>query len=541
MSYVILDIETDGFDASVIHCVVCEDHHAEQRVFYKPDNLQDYLAQYDLVIGHNAIQFDFPMLKMMWNITVPAKKQFDTLIGSRLIKPDLEGGHSLEAWGNRLGFPKLPQPEDWKVFTPEMLEYCKIDVKVCHLLYKEVQLNLKKFSKESIQSEFMMQRLINKVRDNGFYFKEQEAVELLEKLETIKAEIRQEIDKVFLPETIQLKTKTKEIPFNINSRDQIAKRLMAIGWKPSVFTPSGKPKVDEIQLGKFDSRESKIISEHFTLNKRTAMLKSWIKATEPDFRVRCYYHSLGAVTNRMSCSDPNLQQVPSNRKIYGEDCRKLWSCPPGNRLIGSDAQGLELRVLAHYINDPEYTREVLEGDVHTANQKAAGLSSRDQAKTFIYALCYGAGDAKLGTVVGGNAKDGAQLRASFFDKIPAFRRFSQAVIRKGETQGKLKAIDGRILTVRSPHASLNTLIQGSSAILMKNWFMNTAMDMKRRNTNGRVIAMVHDEIILESGKKDVDIVAESVKLGISQVNKQFDIRCALDCDINFGTNWSEIH
>jgi DNA polymerase I-like protein with 3'-5' exonuclease and polymerase domains len=535
MSYAVIDIETDHLNASVIHCVVVND-----KVFTSPDGLGSYLSTFDHIVAHNGIQFDFPVLKKLWNISIPAVKQYDTLIASRLAQPDIEGGHSLEAWGNRLGYPKLPKP-DWKVFTPEMLEYCKVDVEICTKLYKKVQNNLEKFSKESILSEFKLQRLINKVRDNGFYFKEPDALSLLNVIEQKQNAIKQEIDKVFKPEIKQLKTKEKVIPFNINSRDQIAKRLIALGWKPTLFTPSGKPKVDEIQLEKFNSKESNLLAENFMLSKRSAMLKSWIKANEPDSRVRCFYHSLGAVTNRMSCSKPNLQQVPSNRKPYGKECRQLWSCSPGNILVGSDAQSLELRVLAHYINDPEYTKEVLEGDVHTANQKAAGLSSRDQAKTFIYALCYGAGDAKLGKVVNGTAKDGAMLRASFFKKIPAFKKFSDAVIRKGETEGKLIAIDGRILTVRSAHASLNTLIQGSSAVLMKNWFMNTALDLKRRSVDARVIAMVHDEIILECLEKDVDIVSDCVKLSIEAVNKQFNIRCDLGCDINFGNDWSEIH
>lgn len=535
MSYTVIDIETDGLDASVIHCVVADD-----KVFTSPDGLDEYLSTFDQIVAHNGIQFDFPLLKLLWNVTIPAFKQYDTLIASRLAKPDLEGGHGLEAWGIRLGYPKLPKP-DWKVFTPNMLEYCKVDVEICTKLYQKVQNNLDKFSKESIQSEFKLQRLINKVKDNGFYFKETDALSLLNEIEHKQNTIKEEIDKVFRPEIKQLKTKQKVIPFNINSRDQIAKRLIALGWKPTSFTPSGKPKVDETQLEKFNSTESNLLAENFMLSKRSAMLKSWIKATDTDSRVRCSYHALGAVTNRMSCSKPNLQQVPSNRKPYGKECRQLWSCSPGNILIGSDAQSLELRVLAHYINDLDYTKEVLEGDVHTANQKAAGLSSRDQAKTFIYALCYGAGDAKLGKVVGGTSKDGAMLRSSFFSKIPAFKKFSDAVIRKGESEGKLMAIDGRILTVRSSHASLNTLIQGSSAVLMKNWFMNTALELKRRSVDARVIAMVHDEIILESFDKDVDIVSECVKLSILAVNKQFNIRCALDCDINFGNDWSEIH
>tara|TARA_B110000285_G_scaffold175813_1_gene197259 strand:+ start:2436 stop:4058 length:1623 start_codon:yes stop_codon:yes gene_type:complete len=539
--YVVIDIETDGFDASVVHCVACLDDQNQERVFTEPTGFQEYLSGYDMVIAHNGIQFDYPMLKILWGITIPASKQYDTLIASRLIKPDLENGHSLEAWGLRLGFPKSPKPDDWAVYTPEMLAYCKIDTVICSLVYKKVQEGLKLFSKESINCEFKLQRMINTVRNNGFYFREDDALDLLDEIEQKQSVIRNKIDKVFHSTFIELKTKTKEIPFNINSRDQIATQLTELGWKPKEFTPSGKPKVNEEILEVVDIPEATIVSENFMLQKRAAMLKSWIKATNIDSRVRCRYHSLGAVTNRMSCSGPNLQQVPSVRKPYGKECRQLWSCYPGNMLVGSDAQGLELRVLAHYINDADYTREVLEGDIHTTNQLAAGLSTRDQAKTFIYALCYGAGDAKLGTVVGGNAKDGANLRASFFAKIPAFKKFATKVIDKGEKYGKLTAIDGRILTVRSPHASLNTLIQGSSAVLMKNWFMNTALDLKKRGINAGVVAMVHDEIILECANNLVDSVAESVKLGISLVNKQFNIRCNLDCDVNFGTNWKEIH
>ena len=146
MSYAVIDIETDHLNASVIHCVVVND-----KVFTSPDGLGSYLSTFDHIVAHNGIQFDFPVLKKLWNISIPAVKQYDTLIASRLAQPDIEGGHSLEAWGNRLGYPKLPKP-DWKVFTPEMLEYCKVDVEICTKLYKKVQNNLEKFSKESIFS-----------------------------------------------------------------------------------------------------------------------------------------------------------------------------------------------------------------------------------------------------------------------------------------------------------------------------------------------------------------------------------------------------
>lgn len=541
MHYTTIDIETDGLDATVIHCVVCLDYQGNEAVFTSREGLTEYLQAYQRVVAHNGIQFDFPCLSKLWGVQVPLEKQYDTLIASRLSLPDREKGHSLESWGNRLGKPKMEQPESWAVFNEHMLEYCKQDVALGSMIYLHLQQELKDFSDESLRCEFMMQRLINKVYQTGFHFELNDAKALLEEIEQRQNKIWQQIDKVFKPEIVQLKTKTKEVPFNINSRDQIAKRLIELGWKPVKFTPSGKPKVDEIELDKCDLKEAKILAENFMLQKRAAMIKSWIKESDLDSRVRCYYHSLGAITNRMSCSNPNLQQVPSGRKPYGEQCRKLWSAPKGRVLVGSDAAGLELRVLAHYMKDQDYIKEILEGDIHTANQEAAGLSTRDQAKTFIYALCYGAGDGKLGLVVDGNARDGARLRHSFFQKIPAFKRFSDAVISKGEREGKLIAIDGRTLRVRSAHASLNTLIQGSSAVLMKNWFMNVGLNLKKRKLDANVIAMVHDEIIVECDDKVLDSVIDCVTIGISQVNNKFNLRCQLDCDVNVGQNWNEVH
>jgi DNA polymerase I-like protein with 3'-5' exonuclease and polymerase domains len=219
----------------------------------------------------------------------------------------------------------------------------------------------------------------------------------------------------------------------------------------------------------------------------------------------------------------------------------MWCADYGKVLIDTDAAGLELRVLAHYMNDPDYTKEILDGDIHTANQKMAGLETRDQAKTFIYALLYGAGDAKIGSVVNGTAKDGRDLRERFLSNLPSFSRLREAVVHKGTSEGRLRAIDGRQLVVRHPHASINTLIQGSSAVLMKKWFMNTAANLKAKKTGAKLVAMVHDEMVIECVKESVDSVSDCVKIAISQVNQEYNLRCKLDCDVQTGNNWSEIH
>lgn len=511
------------------------------RVFTDSHNVQQYLDGFDDIVAHNGISYDFQVLERLWGVKIPMSKQVDTLVLSRLAAPDREGGHSLRAWGESLGFPKGEYKGGWDEYTEEMLSYCKQDVLVCDRVFDRVLVETMEFSQQSVDDEHMMQRLACHVQDNGFYFDIDEAESLYETIVAEEQQIVANMQQVFEPTVVELKTKTKLIPFNPASRKQIGERLMQKGWQPREFTETGLPKVNENVLEGIQIKEAQLLSRYFTLQKRSAMIKSWIKAAEDDSRVRCTYHTLGAVTNRMSCSGPNLQQIPSVRKPFGKECRSLWRAAPGNFLIDTDAAGLELRVLAHYLSDRRFTDEILNGDIHTANQRMAGLETRDQAKTFIYALLYGAGDAKIGLIVNGTARDGMVLRERFLSNMPAFKRFREAVNKKGASVGTLKAIDGRVLRVRSEHASVNTLIQGSSAVLMKQWFMQTGMNLKRKKAKAGIVAMVHDEMVIESTEESVDLASECVRISMSHVNKLYDMRCPLDCDVHVGTNWSEIH
>ena len=268
--------------------------------------------------------------------------------------------------------------------------------------------------------------------------------------------------------------------FNLGSRQQIAKYLQHFGWKPKKFTDKGSIIVDEKILKSVRIPEAQLIVDYLTITKRVAMVKSWVEAINEDTgRIHGNVNSCGAVTGRMTHSKPNCAQVPATRHDkktgevlwgfaggYGADCRDLWTVPKGYKLVGCDASGLELRMLAHYMNDDKYTNEILTGDIHTANQKSAGLQTRDQAKTFIYAFLYGAGDAKIGEVSNGGAKHGRMLKKNFLDNTPALKLLREKVTQSSE-KGWVTGLDGRKLHIRSQHSALNTLLQSAGAVIMK--------------------------------------------------------------------------
>jgi DNA polymerase I-like protein with 3'-5' exonuclease and polymerase domains len=191
-----------------------------------------------------------------------------------------------------------------------------------------------------------------------------------------------------------------------------------------------------------------------------------------------------------------MAQVPSSHNPYGKECRACWTVEDGNVLLGVDASGLEIRMLAHYMNDEEYTNEIINGDIHTFNQKLAGLESRDQAKTFIYALIYAAGDKRLSEILGGSTEDASRVRQYFYDNKPTFKALRDRVIRASEKKW-LKGLDGRRLLIRTQHAALNTLLQGGGAIVMKRALAMLHSLIKLQTLDAHFVANIHDEWQME--------------------------------------------
>jgi len=546
---VILDIETNLKHDKIWMCVTRE-IGGDVQVWKEASGLQKYLDSCDLIIMHNGICFDAPVLRKSWNITMKQNQMCDTLVLSRLLSPSLEGGHSLAAWGGRLGFPK-GDFNDWDAgYSAEMEAYCIQDTLVTEKLYLHLtnELTRNKFDERSIKLEHNVQAVIAKQEESGFKLNERNAIILLSTLQNKLVVLETELQNIFPTKTIlRVSEKTgkplKPIiePFNPGSRKQIGERLQEKGWKPDKYTETGQPIVDEGTLEGLDFPEAKAIAEYLLLQKRIAQIQSWLKAIQPDGRVRGKVITNGAVTGRMTHHSPNMAQVPSCGSPYGEDCRDLWIVEKGYKLVGIDASGLELRMLAHYMKDDAYIYEVTQGDIHTANQKAAGLETRAQAKTFIYAFLYGAGAAKIGKVVGAGAKEGQRLIDSFLENTPKLRTLREDVARICKSSGSLPGLDGRRLYVRSDHAAVNTLLQGAGAIVMKQALVILDERLSKLGVDYKFVANVHDEWQIEVAEAYADMVGKLGVQAIEEAGRVLEMRCPLTGAYRVGNSWKETH
>ncbi len=541
-----LDLEANGLDPDTIWCVVTR-QNGETEVHLDQRSLRKALEGSVSVCGHNLIGYDLPVLKRLWGLSVASERIVDTLVLSRLFDPSRLGGHSLRAWGETLGFPKGDH-DDWSRLSQEMIDYCIQDVAVTEAVHKKLVTDMTDFSQESIDLEHKVQYAVQQQERNGWVLDQELARDLCATFKEGMNEIEAELQKMFPPiveERISEKTgkrlKDKVTVFNVGSRQQVAARLATKGAKWNEETPSGKPVVDEKTL-KENSHvpEAGKVLEYLTLQKRYAQVHSWLEAVKDDGRVHGRVISNGAVTGRMTHQSPNMAQVPASHSLYGHECRSCWTVPQESKLVGFDASGLELRMLAHYMDDEEFTNVLLREDIHTRNQMAAGLETRPQAKTFIYAFLYGAGDAKIGTIVGGTARDGRTLKQRFLRNTPSLESLRERITRAAG-RGYLTGLDGRRLRVRSEHAALNTLLQAAGAIVMKKALVILDDYAQQWKLNYKFIGNIHDEVqsevVADQAEKFGWLAVECLKAsGI-----HYNLRCPLDGEYKVGTTWAETH
>ena len=545
----------------------------------------------------------------------------DTLVVARLIYSNIEiydigkmkngtlpsklyKSHKLEAWGYRLGVHKGEygkQEEAWNSYNEDMLEYNKQDVVVTVALYKK--LAKANYSERAIELEHKVAWLMAKQERNGFPFDVEGAekleMELRARSAVLDELLRQAVppipDKVFIPKRDN-KTKGYKagVPiqrfksFNPNSRKQIEYVIRDMyKYNPddadlydipddaeSPDLSNYRLKIDEETFNYIaaDPKANEdvkkiagILAERLLLGKRLGQLadghNAWLKEySKKDKRMHGRVITNGTVSGRAAHANPNVAQVPAIGSPYGKECRALFNSGDWYE-VGIDASGLELRCLAHYMypyDDGAYAHEVLNGDIHTANQKAAGLPTRQDAKRFIYAFLYGAGDAKIGKLIGGDATDGKRIKNKFLKATPAIKQLREAVqnalvvTERGRVvhwkRHYLRGLDGRLLYVRSPHSALNLLLQSAGAVVCKYWITRTEERMLslgyKHDWNGdfAYMAWIHDEMQVACRTKEIaDVFIREAIAAMKDTQKALGFRIQLDAEGMIGKNWADCH
>lgn len=546
----------------------------------------------------------------------------DTLVLSRLIYSNIDTidldymksgvlprklykSHSLRAWGYRLGVLKgdySEQEDAWAIYVPEMLDYNEQDVKVTTVLANK--LLSQTYSKTAIQLEHEVAWLMAKQERNGFKFDYDGAVKLAEKLEERQAVICSKLlsiipelpDKVFVPKRNNKRLGyVKGVPiqryktFNPNSRQQIEYVFRTLykynpdnadlydipdgNEKPDLNNYRLKMDAETLEFIKGDPKCPKelqeiagLLQESLMLKKRLGQIKdgqnNWLDAYDKtDGCIHGRVIPNGAVSGRATHSHPNVAQVPHIGSPYGKECRELWNSGEWWE-AGVDACGLELRCLAHYLypyDNGKYGNTILTGDIHTMNQKAAGLPTRNAAKTFIYAFLYSAGDARLGKMLGGDASYGKQIKRKFLRAVPAIKLLRNAVknaLVETDHEGRivrwkrhyLKGADGRLLHVRSVHSALNLLLQSCGALICKKWIVTLEKRLLDRGLihgwDGDFVFMawIHDEAQIACRTKEIaELVVSEAEHAMRDTQAFFHIRCQLDTDGKVGRNWADCH
>jgi len=599
-SWLVFDLETNGLydQATTLFCTVIYDINKQQTFSYGPSdtaNALAHLATADVLIGHNIIFYDLPVLDKLFSFSTDARI-IDTLICTRLIWPkevlydlDVEqypqvppknrGAASLKAWGWRLADHKITF-KDFSEYSEEMLRYCIQDVKVTTKLFQLIQ--SQNYPQSAIKLEHDFALAINKQIRAGVPFDVDAALDFVDDLRAKEKQLEAQLKEIFPPiihsswftpkvnnakrgyvKGVPFEKVSYEV-FNPGSRQQIADRLkQKYGWEPEKTTEKGNPVVDDEVLEKLPYPEAKPLAEYMLLKKRLGQIadgnNSWLKLVNNNTgRMHGDVVTNGCITGRCAHRYPNMGQVPAGYSPYGKECRSLFHAPDGWDLIGIDAKALELRCLAGYLaiwDKGEYASLVVnpEVDIHSYNQEQFGVPTRDISKRLLYGMLYGCGAVKAGTIIDPNEKNELVLRElgrtainSFMNGVPALKKLKDEINTTINDRNYLIGLDRRILHCRSAFKGLNVLLQSAGAILMKQVVVFTHDNIQKNlglvhGKDWEQLLMVHDEIQIACQPQHTEAIREQAMLAFPQAQEFFGFRCLIEGDSRVGFDWSETH
>ena len=612
----VIDIECDSLTPTLIHVAVLKDIDTGVYMEYYKNNGHELSALLDVssaVIGHNIIDFDLPVLLRHWGVHVEPSKVTDTLVLSRLLNYNIDGGHSLEAWGVRLGHPKL-EFNDWHTFTQDMLVYCKNDVDLNEKLYRFLVNRLAPMGNKPIEVEHKIAFICREMHDNGFSFNVAEAKKLLEEITSELAVLDRDIQQAFPPWLVPVREITPSLTkhgtlhrkdfkwydgndytifqaecpfvlckyetFNPGSTRQIIDRIHKY-WSPidktdgHIEAERNKDKerllkhkkygwkINENNLGTLSDSApaaTRQLVRRILFESRRRLLEDWVNLSLEDDKIHGRFNGIGTWTHRMSHTDPNMGNISAHKSIkytstelnslatsLGGRMRSLFTASPGMVLVGTDAEGIQLRIFAHLINDKPFIEALIKGkkedgsDPHTINQKILDANSRDDAKTFIYAFLLGAGIAKVQSILKKTKEAAVSAREGFIKAYPGLKYLKEDVIPRDAMRGYFVGLDGRYVVCSSEHLMLAGYLQNAEACIMKHANVLWRQRLDDIGIFYRQVNFVHDEWQTECHKEHAELVAATQRQAIVDTGVMLNMRCPLAGSSNIGTNWCETH
>lgn len=309
-----------------------------------------------------------------------------------------------------------------------------------------------------------------------------------------------------------------------------------------------------------------ILAKRILLESRRRTLTEWLGLVHPDTqRIHGKFYGIGAWTHRMAHQQPNTANIPTEAKLYGHEMRALWRAPKNRLLVGVDAESIQLRIFAHYINDSEFTEALVRGkkhdktDPHSVNQRVLGsiCKSRQIAKRFIYALLLGAGIQKLAEILGCSTPEAQEALDRLMARYTGFAHLKQTVIPADAKRGYFIGLDGRKVQIPGDtigtrkHLCMSGYLQNGEAIIMKKSCILWHDMLKDIADQFKLVNFVHDEWQTEV-TNNIELalrVAQTQAESLRIVGEKLKLNCPLagsywNEDLNdytIGTNWSYTH
>lgn len=499
----IFDLEANGLLDTVtkLHCGVVKDIGSGDVKKFRPNDVKallEHLDSFDVLIAHNGIGYDWPLLKKLYGYTFKGKR-VDTLLMSRLLNPKRlvpfncpnkkAGPHSVESWGWRVGRGK-PEHNDWENFSEEMLHRCSEDVEIQHLIYNELLKEAKgKNWRDAFLLSFKLFEYLQKQEEYGWLVDRPYMDKCIHQLDHWIARIDKALEE-HLPVILEIQENKQDGDFlyikkpflksgeysksvstwyhlnnlddnirivggpfsrvsfrkvDLNSNIETKDFLLRSGWEPLEWNTNDDGERTSPKLSKDDPFDGinggvgRLVARRVQCRQRKGIIEGLVASIRPDGRIASVINSLAA-TGR--ATHRGIVNIPGAKSFYGKQMRKIFTCKEGFVLVGTDSDACQIRMLAGRMNDPAYTETVINGDkdkgtdIHTVNKNAAGLPDRDSAKTFFYGFLFGAGDAKIGKIVKGTAQDGARLKGQFLAGLPALGALLERLTKEWKQSAK---------------------------------------------------------------------------------------------------------